>query len=270
LQYPSGIVAAELITVLHGRRSGAQPTSSFELSGGDKERPVDDENIRSAWGGTDSTNSMAFKWRLLIITMCTTGAFQLFAYFIPGLQRIPIFGGDAATWGFVLALAPAYIGQVRQMLTGCDGLVPPLFMPQGIIVDLRITLSQMAGAILGWGVLGPVFKAKGWASGPINNMETGVQGMLIWIALALVFGDSLTSLSIVVFRYVRSRRAGFGVLQSLPSVAHREVPTWVWLSGLLVSMLVSWIICGTVFSLRWYEPLVGLVLSLLVRAVEHL
>lgn len=43
---------------------------------------------------------------------------------------------------------------------------------------------MMIGAILGWGVLSPIAKSRDWAPGPVESMETGVRGWLIWISIA--------------------------------------------------------------------------------------
>lgn len=41
----------------------------------------------------------------------------------------------------------------------------------------RTTASMLGGAVLGYAVLGPLARAKGWAPGPIEDFETGATGM---------------------------------------------------------------------------------------------
>jgi hypothetical protein len=36
--------------------------------------------------------------------------------------------------------------------------------------------SMMAGALVGWGILGPIARSQGWAPGPINDWEEGAKG----------------------------------------------------------------------------------------------
>jgi hypothetical protein len=46
------------------------------------------------------------------------------------------------------------------------------------------------GAILGWGILSPLAKSKGWAPGPVNNWQHGSQGWVVWVGLGSIPGDS--------------------------------------------------------------------------------
>lgn len=35
---------------------------------------------------------------------------------------------------------------------------------------------MLIGMTLGWAILGPIAKSKGWAPGPVSNWETGAKG----------------------------------------------------------------------------------------------
>lgn len=50
----------------------------------------------------------------------------------------------------------------------------------------------------GYGVLGPYARSKGWAPGPIGDWKDGATGWILWVSLAIMLGDSLTSLSLLV------------------------------------------------------------------------
>ena len=50
----------------------------------------------------------------------------------------------------------------------------------------------------GYGMLGPYARAQGWAPGPIGDWETGATGWILWVSLAIMLGDSITSLSVLV------------------------------------------------------------------------
>jgi hypothetical protein len=50
----------------------------------------------------------------------------------------------------------------------------------------------------GYGILGPYARAKGWAPGEIMDWKTGATGWILWVSLAIMLGDSLTSLSLLV------------------------------------------------------------------------
>jgi len=57
------------------------------------------------------------------------------------------------------------------------------------------TLHMLLGAIIGWGILSPLAKYKGWAPGPVNDWATGSRGWIIWVSLGIMLSDSVISLS---------------------------------------------------------------------------
>lgn len=64
------------------------------------------------------------------------------------------------------------------------------------------TMHMLFGAILGWGVLSPIAKSKGWAPGPVDDWETGSKGWVVWISLAIMLADAIVSLGWLIFRPV--------------------------------------------------------------------
>jgi OPT family oligopeptide transporter len=62
------------------------------------------------------------------------------------------------------------------------------------------TLSMLFGAVVGYGVLSPLAKKKGWAPGPVDDWATGSKGWVVWISLAIMLADSLVSLGWLVLR----------------------------------------------------------------------
>ena len=67
-------------------------------------------------------------------------------------------------------------------------------------MGLETSLHLLLGAILGWGVLSPLARNKGWAPGSIDDWETGSKGWIMWISLAVMLADSLTNLGWLVLR----------------------------------------------------------------------
>lgn len=55
----------------------------------------------------------------------------------------------------------------------------------------------------GFGILGPSVKSKGWAPGPIKDWQTGATGWILWVSLAIMLGDSMSSLSILTVTSVQ-------------------------------------------------------------------
>jgi OPT family oligopeptide transporter len=62
------------------------------------------------------------------------------------------------------------------------------------------TLHMLLGAIVGWGVLSPLAKHKGWAPGPVSDWTNGSKGWIVWISLAIMLADSLVSLGWLILR----------------------------------------------------------------------
>ena len=50
----------------------------------------------------------------------------------------------------------------------------------------------------GYAALGPYARGQGWAPGPISDWQEGAAGWILWISLAIMLGDSLTSLALLV------------------------------------------------------------------------
>ena len=50
----------------------------------------------------------------------------------------------------------------------------------------------------GYAALGPYARGQGWAPGPISDWQDGAAGWILWISLAIMLGDSLTSLALLV------------------------------------------------------------------------
>lgn len=67
---------------------------------------------------------------------------------------------------------------------------------------------MLLGAVLGWAVLSPVAKSKGWASGPVDDWNTGSKGWIVWVSLAIMLADAIVSLGWLILRptiwYVRT------------------------------------------------------------------
>ena len=64
------------------------------------------------------------------------------------------------------------------------------------------TTHMLLGALIGWGLLSPLAKSQGWASGPVDDWETGSKGWIVWVSLAIMLADSLVSLGWLILRPV--------------------------------------------------------------------
>ena len=198
LKFPSGTATALLIKVLHGDKEPS-PTRSQHRHG-PSEDPDADADADEARGllqdqrnepadqaqaddaDADADADWRARIRLLVIAFGGSALYTVASYFLPQLHDIPIFGLPLATkWLWTLNPSPAYVGQ-------------------GIIMGPATTLHMLLGAIIGWGVLSPLAKHKGWAPGPVSDWTNGSKGWIVWISLAIMLADSLVSLGWLVLR----------------------------------------------------------------------
>ncbi|KZL68262.1 oligonucleotide transporter (OPT oligopeptide transporter), partial [Colletotrichum tofieldiae] len=207
LRFPSGFSTAVLIGVLHGQTRKAGPgtvSGGFaslvpdqdvksdpapEAGYGCTARIADPENANINDLESGSPDDWTRNMRLLLICFGVSGFYTLCSYFLPALRNIPIFGTKAAgIWLWTLNPSPAYIGQ-------------------GIIMGPETTLHMLLGAMIGWGVLSPLAKHRGWAPGSIDDWETGSKGWIVWVSLAIMLADAIVSLGYITFRPL-ARRVG--------------------------------------------------------------
>jgi hypothetical protein len=69
-----------------------------------------------------------------------------------------------------------------------------------MIIRPTVSVHMLLGAVLGWGILSPIAKNKGWAPGPVDQWQDGSQGWLIWVALGLLLGDSIVGVGWILLR----------------------------------------------------------------------
>ena len=205
LKFPSGTATALMIGVLHGNADGEgnkKPDSGLEIfrqRSQDIRRSTSIEGVPPDGGGgnvqaapnidgvpTSSEEDHRDDWkaqiRLLIIAFGISAVYTLASYFIPQLRGLPIFGLPLArNWLWRLNPSPAYVGQ-------------------GIIMGPATTLHMLLGAIVGWGILSPLAKSRGWAPGPVGDWTTGSKGWIVWVSLAVMLADSVVSLGWLVLR----------------------------------------------------------------------
>ena len=207
LKFPSGTATALLIRVLHGDEK-SDPAIAREREDGDEEGSEDEgeqqdllrtlstqqreeldlrcsiDSRRFPDPERESENDEDWKARIRLLLIAFTGSalYTVVSYFIPQLHDIPIFGLPLASkWLWTLNPSPAYVGQ-------------------GIIMGPATTLHMLLGAIIGWGILSPLAKHKGWAPGPVSDWTEGSKGWIVWISLAIMLADSLVSLGWLLLR----------------------------------------------------------------------
>ncbi|KXJ96858.1 oligonucleotide transporter [Microdochium bolleyi] len=203
LKFPSGFSTAVLIGVLHGKGQGengvldpskATKFGSLALENTPLMQAQDAGESRDsdiAIDEQDSAESVAgekYNWgrniRLLLIAFGISGFYTLCTFFFTGIRNLPIFGTVAAeTWLWTLNPSLAYVGQ-------------------GIIMGPSTTIHMLLGAVIGWAVLSPLAKHRGWAPGAIDDWESGSKGWIVWTSLAIMLADAVVSLGYITLRPV--------------------------------------------------------------------
>ncbi|KAF7558373.1 hypothetical protein G7046_g5783 [Stylonectria norvegica] len=211
LRFPSGFSTAVLISVLHGQgRESTKDELDAAAKGGfaslvPREAPGE-QLVQGADVGPAATDQehqqdtkktdWAGNMRLLLMCFIGSGFFTLCTYFFPILRNLPVFGSVAAhTWLWALNPSLAYVGQ-------------------GIIMGTETTLHMALGAVVGWGILSPLAKSRGWAPGHVNDWEHGSKGWIVWISLAIMLVDAVVSLAYVALRPLFLKDIG-GALSSM-------------------------------------------------------
>jgi OPT family oligopeptide transporter len=204
LKFPSGTSTAVLIGVLHGQgKGGTTALAANDDTGGfaslapksmqepyresstlDADLPPTHvaESASTPFAPSPESEDWAANIRLLTASFILSGGFTVCTYFFPVLRNIPMLGTRAASrWLWTFNPSLAYVGQ-------------------GIIMGPETTLHMALGAILGWAVLSPLAKIKGWAPGEIDDWENGSKGWVVWISLAIMLADAIVSLGYISIR----------------------------------------------------------------------
>ncbi|KAL3479802.1 OPT oligopeptide transporter protein-domain-containing protein [Aspergillus californicus] len=200
LKFPSGTASALMLRVLHG--SGPDEKGAGRVCGRSAEGQQDEEDVQPLLprrharlpgerGSAPQQNrpeseDVKKDWRskmhLLIGAFAGSGIYTLFSYFVPQIRDVPILGTSLAqNWLWTLNPSPAYVGQ-------------------GIIMGPSTCMHMLLGAALGWGVLSPLAKSRGWAPGPVDSWEDGSKAWIVWISLAIMLADSIVSLGWLVVK----------------------------------------------------------------------
>lgn len=211
-----------------------------------------------------SGNEAMMKAKILIFAALGAGGYALLCYFIHPLENPPFHkwlneinwpawlpvGATVATmaaWTFKIYLGPSLMGA-------------------GFLIGPRVVLSLVAGAIIAWGILGPIAKSQGWAPGPIGDYKTGVRGWLLWPGVALMVSEALTALLLSWKTFIRAFKMPTKTGDD-PSKGKEHIPNSWWMSGLFMGSLLAVIISTTAFGIPWYFTLLAIVLSSVLAIV---
>ncbi|AJS04120.1 hypothetical protein H826_YJM1463G00146 [Saccharomyces cerevisiae YJM1463] len=135
-----------------------------------------------------STGSENYRANIIILlkTFVVSSLYTMVSYFVPVIRSIPVFGkylSNNYLWNF--QPSPAYIGQ-------------------GIIMGLPTVSYMLIGCFLGWGVLAPLARYKGWVppDADVHDWEEGVQGWILWSSLSIMVADSVVAFIVVTVKSI--------------------------------------------------------------------
>jgi putative OPT family oligopeptide transporter len=186
------------------------------------------------------------------------------AYFIPDLEhpRVHVLLGSGmlatmAAWGFSVYLGPMLFGA-------------------GFLIGPRVGASLAAGAIVGWGLLGYLSQAQGWAPHPnpmvIHDKASdlwGPRGWILWPGVAIMVADALVSLAlswrtfVAAFRGTRQAVVKGGADQS----GSDDIPNTWWTIGLAIASVSTIVLSWLVFGIPFYMSIMAILLSSILANV---
>ncbi|KAG8840418.1 hypothetical protein FRB91_006114 [Serendipita sp. 411] len=219
LVFPSGKATAQLISVMYREplRKDDLPASIKGSSGqveDDRERLLDDNESTASGEGHHTSGSdvpgddrqvTATGWAPLLQSFTAAALITVLAYFFPVIFAVPLFGDYLARqWLWYFTPSLSYVGQ-------------------GIIMGLSTTVSMNLGMFVGWAILSPLSKHRGWAPGPVGDMSVGARGWILWVALAVMTADSLVSIIPIILEFFSFVSASF--IPKEEQAQHRSKPS---------------------------------------------
>ncbi len=198
LPWPGPVATATLISVLQkgGKTSSDISPRAHEESLDDRERTalIPNGHASAAVSSGSQSKIKALVWagigsglfvcvplsELRVADRCLHQTFL--TCFVPLFRNVPIFGSYLyREWLWSINVSAGFVGS-------------------GIITGPVIPLHMLAGAVVGWAILSPVAKMRGWAPGDVRDWEHGSRGWIMWVSLAALLADCLIKLSWLVIR----------------------------------------------------------------------
>jgi uncharacterized oligopeptide transporter (OPT) family protein len=194
------------------------------------------------------------KSRMLIGAAIFAGVLLLLTYFYEPLKHLPLDEwtgiaalATAAAWGFQVSLGGSFLGA-------------------GMLMGPRVVFSLMAGAIIGWGVLGPMAQSNGWAPGAVMSYADGPRGWILWPGVAVLVSESLTSLALSWRTFAKTFTTRIALGEE--STTNTElIPNSWWIGGIFVASPILMVIADYYYNIPWYLTLVAIPLSAVLASV---
>lgn len=186
--------------------------------------------------------------RALIIWAVLAAGFTLVCYFVPQV------GAPEMAW----------VGLAGVAAWGFKPLISPMLAGTGMIIGPRVGASLLLGALVGWGILGPHARERGWAGEEIMSHAGGVRGWLLWPGVAIMLGDAASSLMLstpVLLRFLWPTKG--------PPVPEdgETIPNAWWLIGLAAASVLTVTATWLVFAIPPVLTLIAILLSSVLATI---
>jgi len=190
------------------------------------------------------------KSKALLYMALLAGVLTLGSFFVPDLGHPPIVKllgfATVSAWGFSV-------------------LVSPMMFGAGILIGPRVGVSLLVGAILSWGVLGPLVTEWGWVSERIMDYETGARGWILWPGVAMMVTDALMSLALSYKSIIRAfKKVDVGAIEDPDK---KSIPNYVWIVGLFVSTCFVTFTSWYIFDIPAYMTIIAVLLSAVLSMI---
>lgn len=195
-------------------------------------------------------NEAMRKSKALLVMALIAGAHTILAYFFPQLGHptiIKMIGlGAISAWGFSVLISPMMFGA-------------------GILIGNRVGFSLLAGAVLAWGVLGPIAVDAGWVSEKIMDYKTGPRGWILWPGVALMVTDALMSL-FMNYKSILNTFKKVDTSHIKENPEHR-IPTSVVFIGLGAASIMTCIFAKILFDIHPLLTLLAICMSAILSMI---
>ncbi|XWS54324.1 hypothetical protein CRYUN_Cryun10bG0080200 [Craigia yunnanensis] len=181
-----------------------------------------------------------------------------------GFSNFPTFGIQAYDKRFYFNFSSTYVGV-------------------GMICPYMVNVSLLIGAIISWGIMWPMIERKKgiWYSADLSPSSLhGIQGYRVFIAIAMMFGDGLYHVLLMLIKTIHSLKAKNSRKDSslvTPDITDQDaqianyderrrtefflkdqIPIKVAISGYILLAIISIIVVPFIFhQLKWYHILVA-------------
>jgi len=147
-----------------------------------------DATAAAAAADAASSASLSTAFRAAGIAFGASASLSLASFFFPVLGGVPVFSYVGLTgvsaWGWTATLSLSYAAQ-------------------GMIMGMHTCVSMLAGALLGWGLIGPVMQHVGVVTKPLSSSPGGGRSFLIWISLSIMLAEAAASAAITLWHMGR-------------------------------------------------------------------